>query len=751
VSDELSIDKFHTNGKQLVQVMENNHESNGIVTAPYTPDLLSEYMKNELPEIKYAASVTSDMGIEEFNLSRRGKNYKARGLFAGTDFFNMFSFDLIAGNKSTVLNDKASIVISESLAKKMFGSVNAAMGKQFKWQIAFFYNEVIVNGIFKDVPGNSSLQFDFLLSYESWKDPVLFNRQMNWGNHGPSTFLVLRKGTDINKFSEKIKNYIKEKDKNSSITLFVRPFSDAYLYGSYENGQQAGGRIEYVRLFSIIAVFLLFIACINFMNLSTAKASTRLKEVGIKKAVGAGRRSLIFQYMSESMFLSFLSLAVALILVELLLPQFNIITGKELSLFGGTGFIIPAFVIAFLTGLISGSYPALYLSRFNPVTVLKGKINTSVGELWARKGLVVLQFTLSVILIVSVLVVYKQIEFIQNKNLGYDKDNVLYFPAEGNIQGKPDVFISELKKIPGVVNASGQRESLIGAGNFTVGVSWQGKNPDDVVRFGFSAVGYNFFETHGITMKEGRSFNRNYSADSLGIILNEEAARIIGYRNPVGKSINMWGTDRQIIGVVKNYYSRSMHELIQPSLFILSPNEIVTVAVKIKPGSQAATIEAIKNLYSSFNLGYDFYFKFLDEDYQELYTAEMRVSVLSKYFALIAIIISCLGLFGLTAFTAERKTKEIGIRKILGAGEFGILYMLSAGFTKMVIVSITIAIPLSYMLVKNWLDSFAYKIDLNAWYFVSAGVVTLFIAWFTVGIQAIKAARINPIVCLRNE
>jgi len=672
-------------------------------------------------------------------------------MFAGSDFFNMFSFGLVAGNKNKVLEDKSSVVISESLAKKIYGSVNKAVGKQFNWQIAFFNCPVIVSGVFKDVPANSSMQFDFLLSYESWKDPALFHRQMNWGNHGPQTYLVLKEGTDINRFNEKIKNFIKEKDKTSKITLFARPYSDRYLYNEYENGYKSGGRIEYVKLFSAIAVFLLFIACINFMNLSTAKASTRLKEVGIKKAVGADRKSLIIQYISESMFMAFLSLAFALIMVELFLPEFNVITGKHLHLFGTSGFILPAVIITFVTGLVAGSYPALYLSKFNPVAVLKGKINSSSGEMWARKGLVVVQFTLSVVMIVAVIVVYRQIGFIQNKNLGFDKDNVLYFSAEGNIQKSIEPFITEVKKVPGVANAAGQRESLIGVGNFTIGLSWEGKNPEDIIRFAFSAVSYDYFETAGLTMNEGRGFSRDFGSDSLGIIINEEAARIIGYKGPVGKSINMWGTNRQILGVVKNFYNHSMHELVQPSLFILRPNEISSIIVKLKPGNQAAAIEGIKNVYSSFNPGYDFDFKFVDEDYQELYSAERRVSILSKYFAGIAIIISCLGLFGLASFTAERKTKEIGIRKILGAGEMNVVYMLSAGFTKLVAVSIALAMPLSYFLVKSWLDSFAYRVDLSIWYFAAASAATLILTWITVGLQAIKAARINPADCLRNE
>jgi hypothetical protein len=390
----------------------------------------------------------------------------------------------------------------------------------------------------------------------------------------------------------------------------------------------------------------------------------------------------------------------------LLLPEFNAITGKHLSLHFSVNFILSVLVITLITGLLSGSYPAFYLSHFKPAMVLKGKLNTSFSVAWARKGLVVFQFAVSIILIVSVLVVYKQIEFIQTKNLGFDKDNIISFKSEGRLNENQETFLQEVKNMPGVVNATSFGHDLFGGHGGTSGLDWEGKRPDDNIQFGNLEVDYEWFETLDIEMAEGRTFSREFGSDSAKIIFNEAAIAAMGLKDPIGKTVNLWGQDKQIIGVTKNFHFESFYEEIKPCMMQCYPNGR-NVLVKIQAGMERKTIERIGDFYREYNQGLPFDYQFLDQDYQELYAAEQRVAILSKYFAGIAILISCLGLFGLATFTAERRLKEIGIRKILGSSEFGIVHLLSGDFTKMVLIAIVIALPLSYFIAHRWLESFA--------------------------------------------
>ena len=752
VNDELHVDKFHKNDSQLYQVMENVHYTDRIITQSYTPDLLAKTMAQEMPEVKYAASVTPSSWLG-FTLSVDNKNFKALGQFAGKNFFNIFSFNLVQGNPDQVISGKNTVAISEELAKKLFHTTDNVIGKTIEWQTLNYKNKAVVSGVFRNVPENSTMQFDFVLSYDQWFAlSKAIGRTITWGNSAPNTYIVLKKTTDVKNFKNKIAGFIKVRNKYSNISLFVRPYSDGYLFNKYEDGVQAGGRIEYVRLFSLIAIFILLVACINFMNLSTAKSTIRMKEVGIKKTIGAERKSLIAQFMGESIIISFISMVFGIALVELFLPQFNSITGKHLFLDFNKNIIISFLGITLFTGVIAGSYPALYLSKFNPVSILKGKSGgTSKGVLWIRKGLVVFQFTLSIILIAAVFIIYKQMKYIQTKNLGYNRDNIISFNEEGNAAQNQDAFLKRIKMLSGVVNASSISTNLMGSLSATSGIDWEGKSPKDDINFEVVDVNYNLIETLGIKFKEGRSFSEKYGSDYSSIIFNQAAIDIMGLKNPVGKTVKLWGKEKKIIGVAKNFNFESLHEKIKPLFFVLNPGHTLEFMVRLKAGKEKVALNNIKKFYSEFNPGFTFNYKFLDQDYQELYASEERVSILSKYFAGMAIIISCLGLFGLGVFTSQRRYKEIGVRKILGSSEFGIIYLLSADFTKLVIASIIIALPLSYYLVKSWLDSFAYRIHLSLWYFVMAGAVTLIIAWLTVGTQAFKAARINPAQCLRDE
>jgi ABC-type lipoprotein release transport system permease subunit len=608
-----------------------------------------------------------------------------------------------------------------------------------------------VSGLFEGTPPNSSVQFDFVISFEQFKDENEW--VLHWGNNGPSTFVTLKPGTDPLAFEAKIKDYIKGKEEQSNVTLFLQPYSERYLYGNFENGKPAGGRIEYVRLFSIIAVFILIIACINFMNLSTARASRKAKEVGIKKSIGAQRGALISQYLSESMVTSMLAFTVAVVVVWLFLPQFNLITGKKIVLSYTDTELFAWFIgITLLTGLIAGSYPALYLSGFKPAAVLKGEMKGSLGELWARKGLVVFQFFLSVVLIVSVLVIYKQIQFVQTANLGYNKDHLIQFPMEGRVKTNLRTFLSEVKRIPGVVNASSTSHGLLGRNNNTSGLAWEGKNPADRILFENVTVNHGLPETLGLELVEGRFFSEEHGNDTAKIIFNETAIRIMNLKNPIGQKIRLWDRyDREIIGVVKDFHFQSLHDAVNPLFFVLNPEHNWTIMLRLEGGKEKQTLSALTEFYKTFNPGFTFDFRFQDEEYARQYESEQRVATLSGYFASMAIVISCLGLFGLAAFTAERRQKEIGIRKALGSSSTNIVMLLSGDFTKMVLLSIVIGLPVSYWLLDQWLQRFAFHVPLEGWYFAAAGLIALFIAWLTVASQAFKAASVSPVKCLRSE
>lgn len=746
VTDEMAVDKFHGNDSRLFQVMESQQHSGSIRVTDSTPWLLSEALEEEFAEIEYAVVCTPTYWFNGQTLSVNNHAVKANGKYVGKDFFNVFSYELLHGNKDQVLTDKSSMVISKELALKLFNTTDNVVGKTLELQHDEVYK---ISGVFENLGRKSSEYFDFVLPSRILTDGD--EGRTNWGNAGPNTFIVLKDGARAADVAKMIADIISKKSEHKHRTLFLAKFSDAYLFGNYENGIQKGGRIEYVRLFSLIAIFILLIACINFMNLSTAKATRRIKEVGIRKAMGAGRTNLIFQYLGESLTMTVLSILLALLMVDLFLPQFNEITQKNLALVFDQNFIFTMIMVLLLTGLIAGSYPALYLSGFQPASVLKGKLNTTFGELWARKGLVVFQFTLSVILIVSVLVIYRQVRFVQSKNLGYDKDNVIYFPLEGKVRTSLQAFLTELGKVPGVMQASSIGQSTVGGGN-TTDIDWEGKLPDQRIPFAIRPVNHDVIEMLDLKIAEGRSFSREFGSDTSAVIVNEAGVEVMGLSDPVGQLVSLGqGVDLKIIGVVKNFHFESLHTDVGPMLFVLKPQYTQKIIVKIAAGQETTALREIQEFYQEYNPGFSFDYRFLDEDYQAEYGAEMRVSVLSRYFAGVAILISCLGLFGLAAFTAERRRKEIGIRKVLGSSEWRIVYLLSGDFGKLVTLAIVIAIPFSYVLTKQWLNNFAYRIPLEWWYFAGAGLVALSIAGLTVGTQAVRASRINPTQTLRDE
>ena len=749
VNDEMSMDKFHENDSQLYQVMTNYHGEHGIETWEHTPLPLAKAMIAEMPEVE-SATLLNQQFDPEGNISRGDTSFRSNRVFSDKRFFEIFSYNLIEGNSKQVLADKNKIVISEDLALKLFQSTSEAIGQTIEWGTAYRKNVLQVSGVFADLPTRSTKQFDVVMHVDLMveEDPPA----AHWNSTAVKTYVVLREGTDLQGFNEQIELYMWSKvpDRKTN-KLFAQQYSSKYLYGRYEDGAQVGGRISYVSLFSVIALFILLIACINFMNLSTAQASKKMKEIGVKKTMGATRKGLIWQFLTESTLMVVLSCFAAFGIAFLILPQYNRITGKILELSLDFRPSLGIIAIILFTGLLAGSYPAFYLSGFKPVSILKGKLKASFGEQWVRKGLVVFQFALSVIFLVGVWVVNEQMQYTQSKNLGYDRDNIISF-YRPRYDVDPEAFLAKLKDIPGVDEASTMVGDLLHVYGYNYGYKWSGEPSDEDIVFKTPNIWYDAIETFGMEVLEGRSFSRAYKDNYTKVIINETARKQMGLEDPIGQRISKGGLDQEIIGVVADFHFGSLHQKVEPLIFRMPRGGWGrNTMVKIQAGTEQATIKAIEEHYKAFHAASPFEFTFMDTEYQRLYEAESRVATLSKYFCLLAIIISCLGLFGLAAFTAQRRSKEIGIRKILGSSVWGIVRLLSTDFTRMVVVGILIALPISYFITQRWLNNFAYKIDLEWWFFIGSAISTLLIAWSVVGLQTLRTAQLNPAECLRDE
>jgi len=752
VQDERSVDGFHKNGKHLFQVYETNFYDGKIDASYPTQGLLGEELKKVVPEVKYAsgleyASAPGTMNTFEAN----DKVIKMAGCYAGEDFFKMFSYPLLQGTVESAINAPSVVAISKKMAEQFFGSPDKAIGKTIRIDNS---NNLKVSAVFENLPANSSLQFDFL---RSWIDFVKENDWVNnWGDTDPQTFVQLRDDADPAKVEPKIKNFIyryQQKNKSFIMELGLQPFSEKYLHSTFKNGKLDGGRIEYVNLFTIVAIFILLIACVNFMNLATAQSAKRAKEVGLRKVIGAMRSSLIWQFIGEAMLLTLFSIIISFVLVSLLLPPFNNLTGKQISIpVSKPAFWVSLLGLLLITGFVAGSYPALFLSSLNPVKVLKGSLKFSWAAAFFRKGLVVFQFSLSIILIVSMIVIYRQTNYIQTKNLGYDRQNLLYVPIEGDLIKKYAVFKDEALKMPGIIDISKMRNSPTVIQHHTGSISWPGKDPNLAVSFADGVVGFDFIKTMKLQLKDGRDFSKDFSSDSVGFLLNETAVNKIGFQNAVGQTM-VWGNHPgKVIGVLKDFHFSSMHQNIDPLIVRLDENwPWGTILVRTEAGKTKEAIAGLEKLCKDLNPKFPFTYQFSDLEFSKLYKSEEIVSKLSNYFAFLAIFISCLGLFGLATFTAAQRTKEIGVRKVLGASVPNIVAMLSNNFLKLVLISMCIAFPVAWLAMNRWLQNFAYKINIEWWVFAIAGVATILIALVTVSYQSVKAAVSNPVKSLRTE
>ena len=752
VQDERSVDGFHANGKQLYQVYERQYYDGKVEASYPTQGLLAEELKKNIPEVQYASAMDYAAPPGTSNTFEAGdKINKMQGFFAGADFFSMFSYPLLQGTTKTALNTPGGIAISRKMAENFFGSPAKAIGKTIRFENK---EDLQVTAVFENIPANSSQQFDFL---RSWTDYVKQNAWVhNWGNTAPSTFVQLQAEADPANVEAKIKGFIynyTEKDKSAVMELGLQSYPERYLHSTFKNGRVDGGRIEYVNLFTLVAIFILLIACINFMNLATARSAERAKEVGLRKVIGALRSSLIAQFTGEAMLLTFFSIVIAVILAAILLPAFNSLTLKQLSLpIGKPIFWASLIGLLVITGVTAGSYPALFLSSLKPVKVLKGSLKFSRGATFFRQSLVVFQFTLSITLIVGMIVIYRQMDYIQTKNLGYDRDNLVYIPIEGDLIKKYDVFKNEAAKISGISNISKMRNSPTVIEHHTGSITWPGKDPNLTVSFADGVVGYDFVKTMKLQLKEGRDFSKDFGTDSTSFMLNETAAERMGYKNAVGQTVKWGNRPGKIIGVIKDFHFNSMHDAIDPLIVRLDENWTWgTILIRTKAGKTKEAIAGLEKLSKGINPNFPFTYQFSDEEFARLYQSEQIVSKLSNYFAFLAILISCLGLFALATFTAAQRTKEIGVRKVLGASVLNIVSLFSGNFLKLVAIAILVAFPVAWLAMKQWLQNFAYRIQIEWWVFVIAGAITICIALLTVSYQSIKAAIANPIKTLRTE
>jgi predicted permease len=744
VEDEMSYDHHNEKKDQLYKVLENQPYEGKTYTFNATPGLLAKGMKDEIPGVKNTCRSTDQYTL--FSIGE--KAIFERGCYVDSSIFDIFTLPLIAGNKENVFKQLHSLVISEKMAKKFFGEQKDILGKTLKVDNK---EEYTITGVFKDIPQNSSIKFDWLSPFKIYNDR---NEWLNhWDNNGIQTYVELEKSTGPTAINMKLYGYLQSKD----TTIVARPFlfgmNEWRLHSKFEEGKQAGGRIQYVSMFSTIAWVILFIACINFMNLATARSEKRAREVGVRKVLGADRKTLIGQFIGEALIMAFLSLIIALGIIYLLLPAFNSLVEKQLTVgLDNPLHVLSLILIGLVCGLVAGSYPALYLSSFNPIWVFKGLKLKDSGAAIIRKVLVVLQFAVSIFFIIGTIIVYKQIQHIKNRDLGYNKDNVIQTGLRGDMKKNFAVIKDQLLSSGYVENVAMSNLNQLYMGSSTGGYDWEGKDPSKKVLVTQDLISPEYIKTMGFQIAKGRDFYPDPKQDSLNVIINETFAKIIGKKDIIGTLLRNDSTNYTIVGVVKDFVFSDMYAKSDPLIFRCWPDYFGYMYVRLKPQTNIErAVDKIKTTIISNNPGFPFDYIFVDDEFDKLFKSEVLIGKLSRIFAMLAIVITCLGLFGLATYTAERRTKEIGVRKVLGASVAGIAGLLSKDFLVLVILSSLISFPAAWWLMHNWLQNYAYRVQINWWVFILAAVLAIFIALFTISFQAIRAALSNPVKSLRTE
>ncbi|HYF29871.1 MAG TPA: ABC transporter permease [Chitinophagaceae bacterium] len=748
VQNELSYDRFHANAHRLYRITANASDFKVAIN----PAGMPAGLKQEMPAIKSFVRLTLPT-TRLFETEGR-KFQEKRVFYADSNFLELFSFPLVKGNPATALRGVDGVLITESMAKKYFGK-DEALGKILRLNNS---SNVTVTGVLADIPANSHLQFDFILPMASIANTNEDLKTNTWENFDFYSYLLLDESfvptpAAISRFNKQMDDIYKKRVPVLKIAFQLQPLTDIHLHSNLQIDVSGQGNILYVRIFFVVAIFILIVACINFMNLATARSARRAKEVGLRKVVGALRGQLIGQFLGESLLISLLSLLLAIGLVLVCLPLFNYVAGKELSIYLLSGKIILMLVgIGIATGLISGSYPALFLSSFRPVKVLKGNMKFMGGNLLFRNVLVTTQFIVSIVLLSGTIVVYQQLQYIKNRNLGFDKENLLYMPMTGEIWGKLDALKAALSMNPLTENFAITSQMPTNLESGTVDVEWQGKDPKAQVVFPNLHVSENFIEVCKMQMVSGRSYSKEFKGDTSSYIINEEAARVMGMKpeEAVGKPLTIWERKGTIIGVVKDFNYKPIQRPIEP-LFMTLNRWGGNVVVRAKPGQTQATIQALEKISTQLNPSFPFSYNFLDQDLDKLYKGEQQLGSLFNIFAILGILISCMGLYGLSAFMSEQRIKEVGVRKVLGASVFSIVQLLSSGITRLILIAMVIAIPVAWFAIDNWLNNFAYRVNISWIIFAGSSLAALLIAWLTVSYESIKAAITNPIKSLRTE
>lgn len=752
VTYELNFDKQTKNWRNVYMAMTNvPGEGNKIANTFYgSTTALGPLLKQNLPEVAYVARM--DYGRK--GLITNGENsYKKDSKFAEPGILKMYDYQFVYGNAKTALSNPFSVILTESTAKILFGTT-AVLNKSVRYQDR---ENLTITGVIKDLPENSSNRFDFLMPWSFYEIVDESAKDLNWNNYSFVTMVLLKDGANIDLVNRKIDALVKANvpQNSQSQPHFLYQASKLHLYNKFENGVNVGGDIEQIWLFTGLAFGILLIACINFMNMATAKSEKRAKEVGIKKTIGANRSSLIFQFLTESMVLTFLAVVVAIAFLEISLPTFSKLLAINLSIsYFDTSSWIGILGIVIATGLIAGSYPAFYLSAFNPIQTLKRKV-TAKGffTISLRQVLVVGQFSFAIILIISTLVIYRQIQFIKNRPVGFDVNALVEIPQDGELKTKFELFKTEALKSGAVTSMYQSSVGLSHRGRNFMDIKWDGMTkPENTIMFNQVATTYDFIKTNGIKLLQGRDFSKQFASDTNALIVSASAVKVFGYKNPIGKKVNLFGTNAYIIGVFDDYVWDSPYKSNNPQVIFLNPKQTGTITMRLNnANSLQSNVETISRIIKTINPSYPVEINFIDDIYQAKYKSEKTLGILSNLFGGLAIFVSCLGLYGLVAYSAEQRTKEFGVRKVLGATLFNLMQLLSLSFVKMIVVSLVIAIPLSYYLMNIWLNKFEFHTEISWWIIPIAGFGTLLMALFTISFQAYKSATANPVEALKYE